>query len=122
MAKHFPEWSQFDEQVPLYDLRGYDPATVNSIGVMFFTRLMPRADVIALRMGEILIVEFDRQMILTNVTRLLRYADAIKNDAVRPDWRDRKIQMVYVTPGLDVRFSAECARIGARYIAEPESG
>ena len=120
MADHFPDWPDWDEQVPIYDLRGYDEKTVKSVGVMFFTRLMPRADVIALKPGELLIVEFDKQMDLLHAARLARYMEAIKHDAVRKDWRERKISAAYVTPAYDARLEDEAHRIGARYIVEPE--
>jgi len=120
MSNYFPEWAEYDEQVPLYDLRGYDLDTVRSVGPMFFTRLMPRADVIALKPGALLIIEFDKTMELVKVTRLLRYMEAVRNDYLRPDWRTRRISAAYVTPGYDARFAAECERIGVQYIVEPE--
>lgn len=119
MKKHFPGWPTYDEQVPLYDFRGYDPATVKSVGPLAFSRLMPRADLIALKPGELLIIEFDKQMTLTSVSRLGRYIEAVQNDELRPDWRTRKITAVHVTPGFDARFKAECERKGYRYIVEP---
>jgi hypothetical protein len=119
MAKYFPDWPTWDEQVPLYDFRGWDLKTVESVGPLFFTRTMPRADLIALRRGELLIIEFDNLMVLTNVARLARYIEAIRNDYLRPDWRDRLITAAYVTPGYDARFEAECRRHGWKYIVEP---
>jgi len=116
MAKHFPDWPTWDEQVPLYDFRGWDEKTIQSVGPLMFTRAMPRADLIALRGSEILVVEFDQTMILTNVSRLGRYIDAIKHDYVRPEWRDRFIHAAYVTPGYDARFEAECRRNGYKYV------
>jgi hypothetical protein len=120
MAKYFPDWTEWDEQVPLYDFRGWDPKTIESVGPLIFTRAMPRADLIALKPGELLIAEFDRTMILTNISRLERYIDAVKNDYVRPDWKTRKVQATYITPGFDARFEDECKRKGYRYIVEPE--
>jgi len=120
MKKYFRDWPAWDEQVPIYDFRGYDLDTVRSVGAMFFTRLMPRADVIALREGELLILEFDKTMELVKISRLLRYADAIQNDLMRPDWRTRRITMGYVTPAYDARFAAECSRLNVLYIIEPE--
>lgn len=119
MAKYFPTWPTWDEQVPLYDFRGWDLKTVESVGPLTFTRTMPRADLIALRGTELLIVEFDNQMVLTNISRLARYIEGVRNDYLRPEWRDRKIQAAYVTPGYDARFEAECRRKGYRYIVEP---
>ena len=119
MAKYFPDWPEWDEQVPLYDFRGWDPKTIESVGPLMFTRAMPRADVIALRPGRILIVELDNQMVLTNVARLDRYLDALKNDYLRPEWKTLRTQAAYVTPGYDARFEAECRRKGYRYIVEP---
>jgi len=119
MEKYFPDWPQWDEQVPLYDFRGWDLKTVESVGPLLFTRVMPRADVIALRDDELLIIEFDKQMKLVHVARLDRYIEAIRNDYVRPDWRKRHIIAAYVTPGYDARFEAECRRKGYRYIVEP---
>lgn len=121
MAKYFPDWPEYDEQIPLYDLRGYDEATVRSVGVMYFSRLMPRADVIAIRKGELLIVELDKQMSLVKVSRLARYIDAIKHDAIRPIWHRLRIKGAYVTPGYDARIEAECRRLGFKYIVEPET-
>ena len=120
MAKYFPDWPEYDEQVSLFDLRGYDPKTVKSVGVGFFTRLMPRADVLAIRPGELLIVEFDSQVELLHVSRLERYIDALRHDEARPDWRGRRILAAYVTPGYDARIEAECSRLEFRYIVEPE--
>jgi len=120
MEKYFPDWPEYDEQIPIYDFRGYDLDTVRSVGPMFFTRLMPRADVIALRPGRLLIIEFDKTMELVKVTRLLRYMDAVRNDYMRPDWRTRRILGAYVTPGYDARFEAECSRLEIQYIVEPE--
>jgi len=119
MAKNYPGWEEWDEQVPLYDFRGYDILTVESVGPLTFTRLMPRADLIALKGTELLIIEFDNQMTLTNVSRLDRYIEAIKNDYLRPEWRLKTIRAAYVTPGFDARFQAECRRKGYRYIVEP---
>lgn len=118
MAKHFPDWKEYDEQVPLFDLRGYDLRTVESAGVLTFARLMPRADLIAVRSSDLLVIEFDNQMVLTNIVRLDRYVEAIKNDHVRPTWRTLAIKPVLVTPGYDGRFEAECRRRGYRYIVE----
>ena len=120
MAKYFPEWPTWDEQVPLYDFRGWDPKTIESVGPLTFTRLMPRADLIALRATDLLIIEFDNQMRLTDVTRLGRYIDALKHDYLRPEWRGLVIKAAYVTPGYDARFEAECRREGYRYIVEAE--
>ena len=122
MTKYFADWPDYDEQVSLFDLRGYDEKTVRSVGVMFFTRLMPRADVIAIRDNELLIVELDHRMELLHVSRLKRYVDAIKHDEARPDWRRRKVVCAYVTSGYDVRIENECQRLGFRYIVEPEPG
>ena len=119
MAKHFPDWPEWDEQVPLYDFRGWDLKTVESVGPLIFTRTMPRADLIALKEDELLIIEFDNQMKLTSISRLDRYVEAIKNDYLRPEWRTRTLHAVYVTPGYDARFEAECRRKGYRYIVEP---
>ena len=119
MRAHFPEWETWDEQVPLYDFRGWDEATIESVGPLTFTRTMPRADLIALKDNELLIIEFDNQMTLTNISRLDRYIEAIKNDYIRPEWRTLKISAAYVTPGFDARFQAECRRKGYRYIVEP---
>jgi len=119
MAKHYPDWPEWDEQVPLYDFRGYDLPTVESVGPLTFTRLMPRADLIALKDNELLIIEFDNQMVLTNLSRLDRYIEAVQNDYLRPGWRTRVIKAAYVTPGFDARFQAECRRKGYRYIVEP---
>jgi len=119
MTKYFPEWPEWDEQVSLYDFRGYDLLTVESVGPLIFTRLMPRADLIALKNRELLIIEFDNKMVLTNITRLDRYIEAIQNDYLRPEWRLRTIRAAYVTPGFDARFQAECRRKGYRYIVEP---
>jgi len=119
MSKHFPDCPEWDEQVPLYDFRGWDPKTIESVGPLVFTRAMPRADLIAVRPTFILVMEFDNIMVLTNVARLDRYIDAIRNDYLRPDWRLKDITAVYVTPGYDARFEAECARKGYRYIVEP---
>jgi len=120
MAKYFPDWPGYDEQVPIYDFRGYDLRTVKSVGPLIFTRAMPRADVIALRPNELLVVEFDKQMDLVHISRLDRYIDAIKHDYVRPDWAKRKIIAAYVTPAYDGRFEYECKRKGYRYIVHPE--
>ena len=120
MAKYFPGWDTWTEQVALYDFRGWDLKTVRSVGPLTFTRLMPRADLIAIGPTELLIIEFDSQMTLTSVTRLGRYVEAIQNDYVRPEWRELRIIAVYVTPGYDARFEAECARHGYRYIVEPQ--
>jgi len=122
MSKYFPEWTTYDEQVPIYDLRGYDEKTVRSVGVMFFTRMMPRADVIALRPGELLVLELDKQVDLLHVSRLARYLDAIAHDAVRLDWARRKIRAAYVNPAYDARLEAECKRLGFQYIVEPVPG
>ena len=119
MRAHYPGWETWDEQVPLYDFRGWDPATIESVGPLTFTRTMPRADLIALKERELLIIEFDNQMTLTNISRLDRYIEAIKNDYLRPEWRTLKISAAYVTPGFDARFQAECRRKGYRYIVEP---
>jgi len=119
MAKYFPDCPEWDEQVPLYDFRGWDPKTIESVGPLIFTRAMPRADLIAIRPTFILVVEFDNLMVLTNVARLDRYIDAIKNDYLRPEWRTKDVQAAYVTPGYDARFEAECQRKGYRYIVEP---
>ena len=119
MAKYFPDWPEWDEQVPLYDFRGWDLKTVESVGPLIFTRTMPRADLIALKDGELLIIEFDNQMTLTNISRLDRYIEGIKNDYLRPEWRTRTLHAAYVTPGYDARFEAECRRKGYRYIVEP---
>jgi len=119
MAKYFPKWPAWDEQVPLYDFRGWDPKTLESIGPLTFTRVMPRADLIAVWGTNLLIIEFDNQMVLTNVARLDRYMEAVKNDYLRPAWRDYLITAAYVTPGYDARFEAECRRKGYQYIVEP---
>jgi len=119
MARHFPDWKTWDEQVPLYDFRGWDPKTIESVGPLMFTRAMPRADLIAVRATDLLIVEFDNLMVLTNVSRLDRYIDAVKNDYLRPEWRRLFIKAAYVTPGYDARFEAECRRKGYTYIVEP---
>jgi len=119
MAKYFGDWPESDEQVPLYDFRGYDLPTVESVGPLIFTRLMPRADLIALKGNELLIIEFDQQMVLTNISRLDRYIEAIGHDHLRPDWRTKVVRAAYVTPGYDARFEAECRRKGYRYIVEP---
>ena len=118
MAKHYPDWPDWDEQVALYDFRGWDIPTIESVGPLTFTRTMPRADLIALKKGEILIIEFDEQMVLTSVSRLDRYIEAIKNDYVRPAWRTLKLSAAYVTPGFDARFQHECRLKGYRYIVE----
>ena len=120
MTKYFPDWRDWDEQVPLYDFRGWDIRTIESVGALTFTRVMPRADVIALRRGELLIIEFDKTMELTKVARLSRYIDALRHDHLRPGWRDRLLTAAYVTPGYDARFEDECRRLGYRYIVEPE--
>jgi len=119
MAKYFADWATWDEQVPLYDFRGWDPKTIESVGALAFTRLMPRADLIAVRATDLLVVEFDQQMVLTNVSRLDRYIDAIKNEHIRREWRGLVIHAAYVTPGFDARFEAECRRKGYKYIVEP---
>jgi len=119
MAKYYPNWPTWDEQVPLYDFRGWDPKTIESVGALTFTRLMPRADLIAVRKTDLLIIEFDNIMVLTNVSRLDRYVDAIKHDYLRPEWRELYVHAAYVTPGYDARFEAECRRKGYRYIVEP---
>ena len=120
MHKYFPDWTVWDEQVPLYDFRGWDIKTIESVGPLTFTRVMTRADLIAIRRNEILIIEFDKTMELTKVARLARYIEAIKNDYIRPEWRNFLLTAVYVTPGYDARFEAECLRKGYRYIVEPE--
>jgi hypothetical protein len=120
MSKYFPDWPEYDEQVPLYDTRGLDEKTVKTVGIAIFTRMMPRADVIAVRDGELLLIEFDKQLDLMKVSRLLRYAEAMKHDYVRPEWHKARIKMVYVTPGYDARIEAECKRLGIEYIVEPE--
>jgi len=120
MTKHFPDWAEWDEQVPLYDFRGWDPKTIESVGPLAFTRVMPRADLIAIRAREILVVEFDNQMVLTNVSRLDRYIEAMKNDYLRPEWARLYVHAAFVTPGYDARFEAECRRKGYRYIVEPQ--
>ena len=119
MAKYFSDWPEWDEQVPLYDFRGWDPATIESVGPLTFTRTMPRADLIALKGTGLLIIEFDKQMTLTNISRLDRYIEAVQNDYLRPEWRLKVISSAYVTPGFDARFQAECRRKGHRYIVEP---
>jgi len=119
MTRHYPDWPEWDEQVPLYDFRGWDPATVESVGPLIFTRAMPRADLIALKGNELLVIEFDQQMVLTNISRLDRYIEAVQNDYLRPEWRLKVIRAAYVTPGFDARFQAECRRKGYRYIVEP---
>lgn len=119
MEKYFPDWPTYDEQVPLYDFRGWDPKTIESVGPLTFTRTMPRADLIALRETDLLIIEFDNQMVLTNISRLGRYIEAIRNEYIRTEWRRLVIKPVYVTPGYDARFEAECRRKGYRYIVEP---
>lgn len=119
MAKYFPEWPTWDTQVPLYDFRGWDPGTIESVGPLIFTRAMPRADVIAVRATDLLVVELDNQMVLTNISRLDRYVDAVKNDYLRREWRTLVIKGAYVTPGFDARFQAECRRKGYQYIVEP---
>ena len=119
MAKYFPDWPTWDEQVPLYDFRGWDLKTIESVGPLTFTRTMPRADLIAVGPYELLIIEFDNQMTLTNVSRLDRYIEAIFVDQLRPEWGDLAIYAAYVTPGYDARFEAECQRKGYRYIVEP---
>jgi hypothetical protein len=120
MAKYFSDWETWDEQVPLYDFRGWDPKTIESVGPLVFTRVMPRADLVALRPNELLIIEFDKTMELTKVSKMDRYIDAIKNEYIRKDWKTRKITAAYVTPGYDGRFEAECRRKGYQYIVEPE--
>lgn len=120
MAKHFSDWLEWDEQVPLYDFRGWDPKTIESVGPLIFTRTMPRADVIAIRAKELLIIELDNQMVLTSISRLERYIDAVKHDYLRPEWARLFIHAAYVTPGYDARFEAECRRKGYRYIVEPQ--
>jgi hypothetical protein len=120
MRKYFPDWDQWDEQVPIYDIRGLDPGTVRTVGIMFFTRVMPRADILAVKPDRLLLVEFDKQMMLTHVGHLDRYIDAIRNDAIRPKWHDIPIEAAYVTPGYDARIEAECTRKGYRYIVEEE--
>ena len=120
MSKYFADWPEYDEQVSIFDLRGYDEKTVRSLGIGYFTRLMPRADVIAIRGDELLVVEFDRQMEILHVSRLERYVDAIRHDEARPDWRRRRIFATYVTPGYDARIEDECRRLGFQYIVEPE--
>jgi len=119
MAKYFPTWKTWDEQVPLYDFRGWDPKTIESLGPLTFTRVMPRADLLAVLGTNILIIEFDNQMVLTNISRLDRYIEAVKHDYLRPAWRDYITTAAYVTPGYDARFEAECRRKGYRYIVEP---
>jgi len=119
MQKHFPDWPTWDTQVPLYDFRGWDPKTIESVGPLVFTRTMPRADVIALRPLGILVVELDNQMVLTNISRLDRYVEAVRNDYIRPEWKALSVTAAYVTPGFDARFEAECKRKGYRYIVEP---
>jgi len=120
MRKYFPDWPQWDEQVPLYDFRGFDLKTVESVGPLTFTRTMPRADLIALRGNELLIVEFDRSMKVIHITRLDGYVDAIKHDHLRPEWRKKRIIPVYVTPGYDARLEYACKVRRYRYIVEPE--
>jgi len=120
MAKYFPDWPTWDEQVPLYDFRGWDLRTVESVGPMAFTRLMPRADLIAVKPDALLILEFDNEMRVLNIAKLDRYIDAVRNDYLRPKWRELRIQGVYVTPGYDGRLEEECKRKGYRYIVEPE--
>jgi len=120
MSKYFPDWPEYDEQVPIFDVRGLDERTIQTVGIAIFTRMMPRADVIAVRPGELLLVEFDKQMDPLKVSRLLRYREAVRHDYVRPEWRKAKIHLAYVTPGYDARIEAECKRHGIRYIVEPE--
>jgi len=120
MKKYFADWKEYDEQVPLYDFRGYDLKTVESVGAMIFTRVMPRADLVAYRRNEVLLGEFDKQIDVLKVSRLLRYADALRNDYLRPAWRTAKLSTFYVTPGYDARIEDECRRLGVRYIVEPE--
>jgi len=120
MSKYFPDWPDYDEQVPIYDIRGLDENTIKTVGIALFTRVMPRADVIAVKPGRLLLIEFDKQMDAMKVSRLLAYADAIRHDYVRPEWRKAKIEMVYVTPAYDSRIEAQCKAHGIRYIVEPE--
>jgi len=120
MTKYFPDWANWDEQVPIYDVRGLDPGTVKTVGIMLFTRVMPRADILAVKPDRLLLVEFDKQMMLTHVSKLDRYIDAVRNDSVRPKWATIPVEGAYVTPGYDARLEAECKRKGYRYIVEEE--
>jgi len=120
MRKHFPEFEVWDEQVPLYDFRGWDLKTVRSVGPLLFTRTMPRADLIAIKEDKLLIIEFDKQMKLVNITKLDAYIDALRHDYLRPNWAKKRIIAVYVTPGYDARIEYACRLRRYRYIVEPE--
>ena len=120
MSKHFPAWPDWDEQVPIYDLRGLDVDTIETVGFGYFTRIMPRADLIALKPGELLVVEFDRAVNPMHVITLTRYIDAVRHDHLRPDWRKRKLKGAFVIPEAESRVKAECERLGYMYVVEPE--
>ena len=120
MKKYFSDWLEWDEQVPIFDIRGLDEKTVQTVGIALFTRMMPRADVIAIKKDRLLIIEFSRMMDPLHVQRLARYIDAIRHEYVRVKWRDMPIEGIYVTPGYDARIEAECGRLGFRYLVEPE--
>jgi len=120
MRKYFPEFETWDEQVPLYDFRGWDIKTVESVGPLLFTRAMPRADLIAIRGDTLLIIEFSKRMDLVDITKLDAYIDHVKHDYLRPGWREKRIIPVFVTPGYDARIEYACRLRRYRYIVEPE--
>jgi len=120
MDKYFADWPDWDEEVPIFDIRGLDLRTIDTVGIGYFTRVMPRADVVALREGELMVVEFDTAANPMNVWKLSKYIDSIRAEHVRDDWRKRKISGAFVVPSYEARVEAECERLGYRFIVEPQ--
>lgn len=120
MQKYFPDWPQYEHQAAIFDIRGLDKSTIETLGILFFARVMPRADVIAWRGQELLVIEFTKQRDPKKVFQLQGYLDSIKHDEVRPQWKDFKLTAVLVSAIYDVRTEEACKRFGYKFIVEPE--
>ena len=120
MEKYFPDWKDWDEQVPIFDIRGLDRKTVETVGIGYFTRIMPRADAVAVKPDELLVLEFDKDMVFMHVRKLAAYIDSVKSDFVRENWKKKKITGIYVIPAPEARIEDYCKRMGFRLIIEPE--
>jgi hypothetical protein len=107
---------------PIFDERllprEFDPR----FGPSLFARLMPRADIILEYKDRLVLLEFSDKGRVLDVYKLLGYADSIRHEKVRTEWRDKTIEPVFVAPLRDERTAGVCKELGIKYIVEPYAG
>jgi len=119
VREHFPGEAAL-YQAPIYDVRGIDKKMLETFGVFFFERAMPRADILIIRPTEVIIAEVKTHPLPRHVAQLEYYVDALKHDVVRADEiRGKKIRAIFVAGHDDARVEALVKSKGFEYVYLP---